>query len=172
VIFLLQLAAVLAAGVFAALAWASRPRPEAVARSLVVIAGALAYIVFWGHLRTTVDTFRANRISWRSVPAAQAAYAGAPPEPGFQIGFAEWIRERIEPGSVFYLVPSPTQDEAVKQWFTYRLLPSLSTYEPQKADWFVFYGTTPAEAGISKRVVGASLRYAAGYTIARVRHAG
>jgi hypothetical protein len=172
VIFLLQLGAVVAAGVFAAIAWASRPRPEAIARSLVVIAGALAYIFFWGHLQTTVDTFRANRVAWRAVPAAAAAYAGAPPEPGFQTGFAEWIRGHIRPGSTFYLVPSPTQDEAVKQWFTYRLLPSLSTYEPQKADWFVFYGVTPAQAGISRRVVGPALRYADGYSIARVRHAG
>ena len=165
----LQLAAVVAAGVFASLAFYRRPDPAGVARALVVIAGALAYIVFWGHLSQTVDGFRSERVLWRSTPPEQAAHAGAPTEPGFQAGFAEWIRERMPPGSRFYLVPSPTRDDAVYQWFTYRLLPSLESFDRRNAEWLVFYGTTPAEAGLAHELDGPPLRFADGYSIARRR---
>ena len=111
--------------------------------------------------------------SWRATPPEQAAIAGAAAaESGLQSSFAEWIRARIGPDSRFYLVPSPTQDVAVYQWFTYRLLPSMATDEPQKADWLVFYGVTPAKSGLAGEVEGAPLRYATDYSIAKVRRAG
>jgi len=172
-VFVLQLGAVVAAGVFAALAWGFRPWPVGAARSLVVIACALSYIVFWSHLSQNVDSFRSERVQWRATPPEQAAVAGAgAAESGLQSSFAEWIRARIGPDSRFYLVPSPTQDVAVYQWFTYRLLPSLATDAPQKADWLVFYGITPAKSGFAAEVDGPPLRYATDYSIARVRRAG
>lgn len=172
-VFVLQVGAVLAAGVFAALAWDSRPLAAGAGRSLVVIACALSYIVFWSHLSQNVDGFRSERVQWRATPPEQAAIAGAAAaESGLQSSFAEWIRARIGPDSRFYLVPSPTQDVAVYQWFTYRLLPSMATDEPQKADWLVFYGITPAKSGLAGEVEGAPLRYATDYSIAKVRRAG
>jgi hypothetical protein len=172
-VFVLQLGAVLAAGMFAALAWGARPLAAGAARSLVVIACALSYIFFWSHLSQNVDGFRSERVQWRAVPPEQAVVAGAAAaESGLQSSFAEWIRPRIGPNSRFYLVPSPTQDVAVYQWFTYRLLPSLATDEPQKADWLIFYGIAPAKAGLAAQLEGAPLEYATGYSIARVRRAG
>ncbi len=172
-VFVLQVGAVLAAGVFAALAWDSRPLAAGAGRSLVVIACALSYIVFWSHISQNVDGFRSERVQWRATPPEQAAIAGAAAaESGLQSSFAEWIRARIGPDSHFYLVPSPTQDVAVYQWFTYRLLPSLATDEPKKADWLVFYGITPAKSGLSGEVEGVPLRYAPDYSIAKVRRAG
>ena len=113
-VFVLQVGAVLAAGVFAALAWDSRPLAAGAGRSLVVIACALSYIVFWSHLSQNVDGFRSERVQWRATPPEQAAIAGAAAaESGLQSSFAEWIRARIGPDSRFYLVPSPTQDVAV-----------------------------------------------------------
>jgi hypothetical protein len=64
-VFLLQFAAVLAAGLFVALAWTWSPRPAEVAGSLAVV--ACAYIVLWSHLSQHVDSFRAERIQSRSV---------------------------------------------------------------------------------------------------------
>lgn len=171
-VFLLQIFAVLAAGVFVALAWTAEARPEAVARALVVLAGAFAYIVFWSHIQQNIDGFKSERISWRSVPPEQAAVAGAPPEPGFQTAFAEWIRGRIHPGDPIYLVPSTTRDEAVYQWFTYRLLPSFQTTEPEQADWLIFYGTTPKESRLRHEIKGVAERYGPGYSIARTTRAG
>jgi hypothetical protein len=170
-VFLFQLGAVLAAGVFVALAWTKKARPVDVARALVVLAGAFAYIVFWSHIHQNIDGFRGERIAWRSVPQEQAAVAGAPREPGFQTAFAEWIRGRIHSGDPIYLVPSTTRDEAVYQWFTYRLLPSFQTTEPEQADWLIFYGTTPKESGLRHEIKGVAQRYAPGYSIARTNRA-
>ncbi len=162
----------LAAGVFVALAMRSRARPADVARSIVVVAGAFAYIVFWSHFSQNIDSYRAARIQWRLVPPEQAALAGVPPEPGLQAGFAEWIKQRLRPGERFYLVPSATRDEAVYQWFTYRLLPNLTTDDPKQADWLVFYGTFPRQSGLSHLVKGIAERYGPGYSIARTQRAG
>jgi hypothetical protein len=171
-VLLLQLGAVLAAGVFVALAMRSSARPADVARALVVLAGAFAYIVFWSHFSQNIDSYRAARIGWRSLPPDQAAVAGVPKEPGFQTSFAEWIKLRLRPGERFYLVPSPTRDDGVYQWFTYRLLPNLTTSDPKQADWLVFYGTFPRQSGLSYLVKGVAERYGPGYSIARTRHAG
>jgi hypothetical protein len=170
-VFLLQLGAVLAAGVFVAIAWTSKPLPAAVTRSLVVVACAGAYIFFWSHLWTNVNTFRGERQSWRSVAPEQAALAGVPPVPGIQPAFAEWIRERLRPGDRFYLVPSATRDEAVYQWFTYRLMPNLSSETPEESDWLIFYGTSPRASGFIHSIKGIAEQYGPGYSIARTRHA-
>jgi hypothetical protein len=170
-VFLFQLGAVLAAGVFVALAWTSKARPVDIARAIVVLAGAFAYIVFWAHIRQNVDGFRSQRFAWRAVPQAQAAVAGVPAEPGLQSAFAEWIRDRIQLGDPIYLVPSTTRDEAVYQWFTYRLLPSFQTTSPDKADWLIFYGTNPKDSGLRHEIKGVAERYAPGYSIARTNRA-
>src|SRR5437763_16498185 len=138
-VFLFQLGAVLVAGVFVALAWTSKARPVDVARALVVLAGAFAYIVFWSHIHQNIDGFKGERIAWRAVPPAQAAVAGVPPEPGLQSAVAEWIRQRIHLGDPTYLVPSTTRDEPVYQPLTYRLLPSFQANEPAQAAWLVVY---------------------------------
>jgi hypothetical protein len=170
-VVLLQLGAVLAAGLFVALVWTSSLRPADVARSLVVVACAFAYFAFWSHLSQQVDSFRAERILWSSVPPEQAAAAGAQNAPGMQSAFAEWIRARIHPGDRFYLVPSATRDEAVYQWFTYRLSPSLATAEPQQADWLIFYGSSPRQSGLIHAINGIAERYAPGYSLARTNRA-
>jgi hypothetical protein len=168
---LFQIGAVLMAGFVVALAWTARPRPSAIARSIVVVAIAFGYIAFWGHVWQNGKSFWAQRAQWKTIPPAQAALYGAPAEPGFQKDFAEWIRERLEPGDYFYLVPSPTRDDAVYQWFTFRLLPNLMSEKPEQADWLVFYGTTPRESGFIHSIKGIAEQYGPGYSIARTQHA-
>jgi xanthosine utilization system XapX-like protein len=166
---LFQIGAVLMAGFVVSLARTAKPRPPAIARSIVVLAVAFGYIAFWGHVWQNGRSFWAQRAQWRAV--AQPAIAGAPAEPGFQAGFAEWIRSRLEPGDRFYLVPSPTRDEAVYQWFTYRLIPNLVTEKPEQADWLIFYGINPRESGLTHLIKGIAQQYGPGYSLARTQHA-
>ena len=166
---LFQIGAILMAGFVVSLAWTARPRPPAIARSIVVLAVAFGYIAFWGHVWQNGRSFWAQRAQWRAV--AQPAIVGAPAEPGFQAGFAEWIRSRLEPGDRFYLVPSPTRDEAVYQWFTYRLIPNLVTEKPEQADWLIFYGINPRESGLTHLIKGIAQQYGPGYSLARTQHA-
>ena len=166
---LFQIAAILMAGFIVALPWRRRPKPSVVASSIAAVAVAFGYIAFWGHVWQNGKSFWAQRAQWRAV--AQPAIVGAPTEPGLQVGFAEWIRSRIKPGDRFYLVPSPTRDEAVYQWFTYRLLPSLMTEKPEQADWLVFYGINPRETGLTHLIKGVAEQYGPGYSLARTQHA-
>jgi hypothetical protein len=169
--FLLQLAAVLIAGLVVAGAWTSKVTPSSVARAIVVLAVAFGYVAFWGHVWQNGRSFWQQREAWKSLTPTQAALAGVPPVPGLQSGFAEWIRGRIQRGERFYLVPSPTRDDAVYQWFTYRLLPNLSSEEPEQSDWLIFYGTSPQESGLSRQITGAVQEFSPGYSMARTRHA-
>lgn len=169
---LLQLAAVLIAGLVVAIAWTSGAEPRAVARAIVVLAMAFGYIAFWGHAWQNGRGFWQQRSQWETLSPAQAAVAGVPPVPGLQSAFAEWIRGRIKPGDRFYLVQSSTRDEAVYQWFTYRLMPNLSSEEADQSDWLIFYGTSPRQSGFANQITGMVERYAPGYSIARTRHAG
>jgi hypothetical protein len=166
---LFQIGAILMAGFVVALPWRSRPTPAILARSVVAVAVAFGYIAFWGHVWQNGKSFWAQRAQWRAV--AQPAIAGAPAEPGLQVAFAEWIRAQLKPGDSFYLVPSPTRDEAVYQWFTYRLIPSLMTEKPEQADWLVFYGINPRETGLTNLIKGVAEQYGPGYSLARTRHA-
>ena len=166
-----QVGAVLMAGFVVAVAWTAKPAPAAIARSIAVLAVAFGYIVFWGHVWQTGESFWTQRTLWKTMPRAQAEIAGAPLVQGTPTAFAEWIRERLEPGDRFYLVPSPARSEAVYQWFTFRLLPNLSSEQPQQADWLIFYGTSPRESELSDSIVGEAQHYSPGYSIARARHA-
>ena len=168
-VFVLQIGAVLIAGSVVALAWTARPRPSAIAQAIIVVVSAFAYVAFWGHVWQNGKSFWTQRAQWRLV--AQPAIAGAPKEPGFQAGFAEWIRERIKPGDHFYLVPSATRDDGVYQWFTFRLLPNLMSEKPEQADWLIFYGTNPRESGLTHLIKGIAEQYGPGYSLARTEHA-
>src|SRR4051795_1647884 len=171
-LLLWQLVAVLVAGLFGALAWGVRLTPATAARSIGVFAGALAYLFFWTHAWPIADGYWSHRVAWKRVPPAEAAVAGAALA-GVQPGFAEWIRPQLQPGERFYLVFSgAARDEAVYQWFTYRLLPNLSSATPAKADWLIFFGTSPAQSGFRNQVRGTVTQYAPGYSIARALHAG
>ena len=169
-VLLLQVGAVLFAGSVAAVAWSSsKSSPQTVAKAILILAVAFAYLAFWGRLWQTSKSLLAQRSQWETLTPAQAAVAGTPP--GVQSGFAEWIKGRLQPGQRFYLVPSATQDVSVYQWFTYRLLPNLASDGPRKADWLVFYGTTPKASGYLHMIKGIAAQYGPGYSIARVRHA-
>jgi hypothetical protein len=169
-VLLLQLGAVLLAGSVASVAWSSsRPSPQAVARAIVILAVAFAYLAFWGKVWQTNKSLLSQRSQWETLTPTEAATAGTPG--GVQGSFAEWIRGRLEPGQKFYLVPSPTQDVSVYQWFTYRLLPNLAAARPQQADWLIFYGTTPRASGYIHLIKGVAAQYAPDDSIARVRHA-
>ena len=167
---LLELLAVVMAGVVVA-AWIANPAPAQVARAIVVLAVALGYIAFWGHVWQTGKSFWSQRNGWRGLSPAQALAAGVP-EPGLRDDFAGGIKGRLSPGDRFYLVPTPTRDEAVYQWFTYRLLPNLSSEEPQGADWLIFYGGSPKGSGYARLATGPVEQYQPGYAIVRTRHAG
>ena len=169
-VLLLQLGAVLLAGSVTAVAWSSsKASPQTIARAIVVLAIAFAYLAFWGKVWQTGDNFLSQRSGWETLKPAQAAVAGTPS--GVDGSFAEWIRGRLKPGDRFYMVPSATQDISVYQWFTYRLLPNLATDRPQQADWLIFYGTTPRASGYIHLIKGVAAQYAPGDSIARVRHA-
>src|SRR5262245_18667381 len=145
-VLLLQLGAVILAGTVAALAWSSsRASPQVVARAIIVLALAFGYVAFWSKVWETSKSLLSQRSLSQTLTPAQAAVAGTPN--GVQDGFAEWIRARRQPGQRFYLVPSATQDISVYQWFTFRLLPNLATDRPQRADWLIFYGTSPRASG-------------------------
>lgn len=168
-VLLFQIGAVLMAGFVVSLAWTARPRPSVVARSIIVVAAAFGYLTFWGHVWQYGKSLRVQRTQWQAV--AQPELAGVPTEPGFQSGFAEWIRARLKPGDRFYLVPSPTRDDAVYQWFSYRLIPNLMSEKPEQADWLVFYGISPRESGLTYLIKGIAEQYGPGYSLARTQHA-
>jgi hypothetical protein len=170
-VLLLQLGAVLVAGWVAAAAWSSKATPAAVARAIVILAFAFGYIAFWGHIWPIGKSFLTQRSEWEKLAPAQAAVAGSPLGVGSGTDFAEWIRARIKPGERFYLVPSPSQNVSVYQWFTYRLLPNLESERPQRADWLIFYGTYPRASGYLHLVSGIAEQFGPGLSIARVRHA-
>jgi hypothetical protein len=168
-VLLLQLGAVLLAGSVASVAWSSsRASPQTIARTIIILAIAFAYLAFWGKVWQTSKSLLSQRSEWETLTPAEAAVAGTPG--GVQGSFAEWIRGRLKPGERFYLVPSATQDVSVYQWFTYRLLPNLATDRPQQADWLIFYGTSPRASGYIHLVKGVAAQYAPGDSIARVRH--
>jgi hypothetical protein len=168
-----QIAAVLVACAFLSFAVAKQRTPAAIARSIFVLASLLAYLYFWAHAWSTPDSYWSQRSAWKRLTPDQAvATGGAAAEGGLQTGFAEWIRSRLKPGERFYLEPSGARDDpAVYQWFTYRLLPNLTSEAPKQADWFVFYNTSPKASGVRARLRGADEQYAPNFSIARVRHA-
>ena|SRR5436190_23880054 len=167
---LLQVTAVLLAGSVAAFSWSSsKASHQTIARAIVVLAVAFAYLAFWGKVWQTSKSLLSQRSQWETLTPGEAAVAGTPG--GVEGAFAEWIRGRLRPGQRFYLVPSATQDVSVYQWFTYRLLPNLATDRPQEADWLIFYGTTPRASGYIHMIKGIATRYGPGYSIARARHA-
>ena len=132
-VLVLQLGAVLMAGFVIAAAWATKPAPAAIARAIGVLAMALGYIAFWGHVWQTGETFWSQHATWKATPRAQAEVAGGRLVlPGVSTDFAEWIRERLKPGDRFYLVPNAApRNEAVYQWYTFRLLPNLAEREAE-----------------------------------------
>ncbi len=168
-----QIAAVLVAGAFLSFGLAKQRTPAAIARSIFVLASLLAYLYFWAHAWSTPDSYWSQRSAWKRLPPDQAvATGGAAAEAGLQTGFAEWIRGRLKPGERFYLEPSSARDDpAVYQWFTYRLLPNLTSETPEHADWFVFYNTSPKASGVGARLRGVAEQYAPNFSIARVRRA-
>ena len=169
-VLILQVGVVLLAASVAAIAWSrSKPSPTAVARAIAIFALAFGYLAFWGKVWHTSGSFLSERSRSGKLTPHQAVDAGAPP--GVQGHFAEWIRSRLEPGQRFYLVQLPTRDDSVYQWFTYRLLPNLETERPQRADWLIFYRTSPRASGYVHLIKGVAAQYAPGYSIAKVRHA-
>lgn len=166
-----QTGAVLIAGTVLAFALSPKAGPAAIARAIALIGIAFGYIAFWGHFWQIDDSFKKMRSSWRTLSPAEAAVAGAAgAEPRMQASFAEWIRGRIGPGERYYLVPTPTRDDAVYQWFSYRLLPNLISERPTGAEWLVFYGATPQSSGLAG-MISKPIEYAPNYSIARVRRA-
>jgi len=168
-----EVAAALLAGVLGALAWTRKVTPASIARWIFVLATVFAYLFFWGHVWSISHGFWSDRSTWDGVPREKAAAAGAvEADAGLRTGFADWIRRRLKAGDSFYLVPAKARDNvAVYQWFTYRLLPSLSTDRPEEAKCLIFYGTSPTESGFGGRLDGAPEQYEPNYSIARIRHA-
>jgi hypothetical protein len=168
-----EVTAALLAGVLGALAWTRKVTPASVARWIFVLATVFAYLFFWGHLWSISHGFWSDRSTWDGVPREKAAAAGAvESDADLRTGFADWIHRRLKTGDSFYLVPAKARSNAaVYQWFTYRLLPSLSTPRPDEAKWLIFYGTSPARSGFSGWLAGTAEQYERNYSIARIRHA-
>src|SRR5205823_6425079 len=165
-----EVAAALLVGVLAAFIWTKKSTPTSVARWIFVLATVFAYLFFWAHVWSTTDGFWSDRSSWKRLPREQGAAAGAvAANADLRTGFADWIRRRLKAGDRFYLVPANARDDpAVYQWFTYRLLPSLSSERPDEAKWLIFYGTSPVRSGFSGQLDGVPQQYEPNYSIARV----
>jgi hypothetical protein len=162
-LLLLQVAGVLVAGAVVAALVFGGARPAAVRGAVVVLAVAFAYLAFWSHVWSIGKTFNDQRRQWAAESPAQAEVAGTPADAVLNASFAEWIRARLRRGETFYLLPSPTRDTAVVQWFTFRLLPNLSSKRPRDADVLVFYDTTPRAAGygaLAERLLSYQPKYA------------
>jgi hypothetical protein len=175
VTLLLQVGAVLAAGLVIAAAGLGRTTSDAIARAIVLLVLALGYLAFWSHVWPNSHTFLDQRSDWSALTPAQAAMAGTaqasiPPEAGPQAAFVEWIRGRLPKGTRYYIVPTTSQATGYYQWYTYRLLPNLAAARPGDAQWLIFYGTTPEASGYEDRL-GEQLQFAPGYSIARLRRA-
>jgi hypothetical protein len=168
-----EVAAALLVGVLAAFIWTKKSTPTSVARWIFVLATVFAYLFFWAHVWSTTDRFWSDRSSWTRLPREQGAAAGAvAANADLRVGFADWIRRRLKTGDSFFLVPAKARaDPAVYQWFTYRLLPSVSSERPGEADWLIFYDTSPARSGFSSQLDGTPQQYEPDYSIARIRHA-
>jgi hypothetical protein len=167
-ILVLEVAAFLAAGAVVATVWSRSASFSAIATALAPMAVAFGYIVFASHVWQTSSAFADQRRQWVKLTPAQQELAGAPTPAD---PFVEWIRGRIRPGETFYIVPSPNVDEAVRQWFTYRLLPHFETDRPQDADLLIFYFTTPKQSGLSRLVAGPVEKLDNDSLIARTRNA-
>jgi hypothetical protein len=169
VILLLQVAGFLAAGAVVSAALTRRTGVVGVATALGVLAVALGYVAFASHAFSIGKVFDSQRAYWATLTPAQEELAGTPGIPG---AFVEWIRGRIRPHETFYIVPSPTTNDAITQWYTYRLLPNLEVDHPRNADLLIFFGTTPKRSGYASLVSGPVQRFDKTSSIARTHHAG
>jgi hypothetical protein len=167
-ILVVQVAAFLAAAAVVSTMFVRKVNFSSIASALAVMAVALGYITFGAHVWQTAKAFGIQYTTWRRLSPAQEEVAGTPTAAS---PFVEWIRGRIRPNESFYIVPSPYVDEAVRQWFTYRLLPHFETDRPADADLLIFYGTTPKQAGLSKLVSGPVQKLDQMSLIARTGHA-
>jgi hypothetical protein len=152
-ILLLQIVGLLGAAAIASMLLLRETRSASLLAMLVTLAVAFSFVAFWGHAWSLGKMFLDQQSAWSHVSPSAAEVAGAPPEPGFQGPFAEWIRGRIKPVEHVYFVPSATSDQAVYQWFSYRLTPNLVVNDPAKADYFIFYGSRP-----KRRYAGKTLK--------------
>jgi hypothetical protein len=169
-VLLIQLAAVLLAGLVAAAVWSSsKPSSQSVAQAIVVLAIVFGYLAFWGKVWKASDHLLSERSQWQKLTPAQAAVAGTPA--GVKTSFAQWIKHRLEPGERYYLISKLANNDQIYQWFTYVLSPNLATANPRQADWLIFYGASAASTPYTQLIRGVPQRYGRGYSIARVSHA-
>ena len=168
-ILVLQIAAALVAGAVLVAAAAGRGTRLTLAGGLAVLAIALGYLAFGSRVWQAGNLFADQHDAWEHVAPYDASVAGAPPS--VDRGFADWINGRLRPGDSFFIVPPAGNDPGVLQWFTFRLLPHLSSEDASDADVLVFYGTNPRKSGLSGRVAGVAEQYGPGLSIARTRNA-
>jgi hypothetical protein len=168
-ILVLEVAAFLAAGAVVATMLTRTVNFASVASALAVMAVAFGYIVFASHVWQITAAFADQRRQWVKLTPTQQVMEASPTAAD---PFVEWIRGRIRPHESFYIVPSPYVDEAVRQWFTFRLLPHLEADRPANADLLIFYFTTPKQSGLAPLVAGPVEKLDHDSLIARTRHAG
>jgi hypothetical protein len=167
-ILVFEVAAFLAAAAAVSTLVAGKVNFSAITRTLAVLAIGFGYLTFGSHVWQITKSFSDQHKAWAQLTPAQEELAGAPTPAD---PFVEWILPRIRPHETFFIVPSPSVDEAVRQWFTYRLLPHLETERPADADLLIFYGTTPKLSGLSSLLSGDVEKLDKNSLIARTRHA-
>ena len=168
-ILVLEVAAFLAAAAVVSTLFARKANFSAITSTLAVLAVGLGYFTFGAHAWQTIQIFSDQHKAWSQLTPAQEELVGSPTSAD---SFVEWIRGRIRPHESFFIVPSPSVDEAVRQWYTYRLLPHLETDRPEDADLLIFYGTSPKLSRLSSLISGKVDRLDKTSLIARTKHAG
>jgi hypothetical protein len=168
-ILVLEVAAFLAAAAVLSTLFARKASFSAITSTLAALAVAFGYFAFGVHAWQTIQVFSDQRKAWSQLTPAQDELVGSPTPAD---SFVEWIRGRIRPDETFFIVPSSSVDEAIRQWYTYRLLPHLETDRPEDADLLIFYGTTPKLSGLSRLLSGKVDRLDKISLIARTKHAG
>jgi len=149
----------------------ARPAPRRKVRSLTVV------IAVAGMLGSALALAVVERRLWRQagdvreLSAFDRATLGGQLI-GVRVRFVEWSRRLIPPDDSYALEVgrnrrwSDGYRSAVREWSTYRLLPRPAAAR-RKAEWLIFYGIQPEEAGYPRRSLARLEVFDDGYAVAR-----
>jgi hypothetical protein len=144
----------------------SRP---AIAASTAVVATIVVALIGLEKLWPNVVQQRQGAKGQQGLTAADAAKAGGRAQ-NINADFVEWAVTKIpNPADRWFLVPA---EPTVQQWVSYRMLPRLTSVQPAKGTWLVFYNTTVRKAGYRRSQLSDLETFQPGFAIARLERPG